>query len=77
MRLDAAFTALPTAAEAIKNGYPLKIVSGALFMEPLSVAIDKGDAELAAKMSAIVEAMHEDGTLSALSEKFYGADLTQ
>ncbi|MFQ5623253.1 MAG: transporter substrate-binding domain-containing protein [Paracoccaceae bacterium] len=77
VRLDAVITALPTAAEAIKAGYPLKIVGEPLFMEPLSVAIDKGDPELGAKIAEIVQAMHEDGTLSALSDKFYGVDLTK
>lgn len=76
-RLDAVITALPTINGAIKKGYPIKIVGKPLFMEPLSVAIDKGDAELGAKIAGIVKAMHADGTLSKLSEKWYGADLTQ
>jgi polar amino acid transport system substrate-binding protein len=77
VRLDAAVTALPTAMDAIRQGYPLKVVGEPLFLEPLSVAIDKGDPEFAAKLAEIVEAMHEDGTLSELSTKWYGADLTQ
>ena len=77
LRLDAAVTALPTAMDAINKGYPLKIVGDPLFLEPLSVAIDKGDPEFAAKLAEIVQAMHEDGTLSELSMKWYGADLTQ
>jgi polar amino acid transport system substrate-binding protein len=77
VRLDAAVTALPTAMDAINQGYPLKIVGDPLFLEPLSVAIDKGDPEFAAKLAEIVGAMHEDGTLSELSMKWYGADLTE
>jgi polar amino acid transport system substrate-binding protein len=77
VRLDAAVTALPTIMDAIKQGYPLKVVGEPLFLEPLSVAIDKGDPEFAAKLAEIVESMHEDGTLSELSMKWYGADLTQ
>lgn len=77
VRLDAAVTALPTAMDAINQGYPLKIVGDPLFLEPLSVAIDKGDPEFAAKLAEVVEAMHEDGTLSELSMKWYGADLTE
>ena len=77
VRLDAAVTALPTVMDAIRQGYPLKVVGDPLFLEPLSVAIDKGDPEFAAKLAEIVEAMHEDGTLSELSTKWYGADLTQ
>jgi polar amino acid transport system substrate-binding protein len=77
VRLDAAVTALPTAMDAINQGYPLKIVGDPLFLEPLAVAIDKGDPEFAAKLAEIVEAMHQDGTLAELSTKWYGADLTE
>ncbi len=77
VRLDAVFTALPTVLEAQKNNYPVRAVGEPLFMEPLAVATDKGDAEFDAKLAEIVSAMHADGTLSKLSEKWYGADLTQ
>jgi polar amino acid transport system substrate-binding protein len=77
MRLDAAVTALPTATGAIDQGYPLKIVGDPLFLEPLAVAIDKGDPEFSAKIAEIVEAMRQDDTLSELSLKWYGADLTE
>ncbi|WP_340117072.1 transporter substrate-binding domain-containing protein [Pelagibius sp. 7325] len=75
-RLDAAFSALPTIQEAIKNGYPLKVVGKPAFYEPLSVATDKGDPEFDAKIAEIVAAMKADGTLKQLSEKWYGVDLT-
>lgn len=76
VRIDAVFSALPTIQEAIKNGYPLKVVGEPAFYEPLSVATDKGDDEFDAKIAEIVGEMHEDGTLKALSEKWYGVDLT-
>ena len=63
--------------DAINQGYPLRIVGDPLFLEPLSVAIDKGDPQFAAKLAEIVEAMHDDGTLSELSMQWYGADLTE
>ncbi len=75
-RLDAVVTALPTVAEAQKKGYPIKVVGEPVFREPLSVAIDKGDAEFGAKIKEIVDAMRADGTLKKLSEKHYGVDLT-
>jgi len=75
-RLDAAFSALPTIQEAIKNGYPLKIIGKPAFYEPLSVATDKGDPEFDAKITETVAAMRADGTLKKLSEKWYGVDLT-
>lgn len=75
-RLDAAFTALPTILDAIKQGYALKVVGEPLFKEPLAVAIDKGDPDFAERLRAIVAEMHADGTLKRLSAKWYGADLT-
>jgi polar amino acid transport system substrate-binding protein len=76
VRLDAALTALPTITAAIAKGYPIKVVGDPLFLEPLSVAIDKGDPEFGARIAEIVSAMRDDGTLSELSMKWYGADLT-
>ena len=76
VRLDAVITALPTVAGAIDQGFPLKIVGDPLFLEPLGVAIDKGDPEWGARLAEIVEEMHADGTLAELSQKWYGADLT-
>lgn len=76
-RLDAAMTALPTIQGAIKSGYPIKVVGEPLYYEPLAVAIEKGDPELDAKIAEIVKAMQDDGTLTKLSLKWYGADLTK
>ena len=76
-RLDAVMSALPTLSDAIKNGYALRVVGEPLFYEPLAVATDKGDPEFDAKIKEIVQAMHDDGTLTKLSEKWYGTDLTR
>jgi polar amino acid transport system substrate-binding protein len=76
VRIDAVFSALPTIQEAINNGYPLRIVGEPAFYEPLSVATDKGDEEFNARIAEIVAELHEDGTLTELSEKWYGVDLT-
>jgi polar amino acid transport system substrate-binding protein len=75
-RLDAVLSALPTIEEAIKGDYAMKVVGEPVFYEPLSVAVDKGDAEFAAKVGEIVKAMHADGTLSKLSQTWYGTDLS-
>lgn len=75
-RLDAVLSALPTIAEAIKNGYPMKVVGDPVYYEPLAVATDKGDGEFNALIEGIVGAMHKDGTLTKLSMKWYGVDLT-
>src|SRR3712207_2813312 len=81
VRLDAAMSSLYTLKEAQKSSTPIKVVGDPLFYEPLAAAIDKeapSDPEpLVEEMSAIVEEMHEDGTLTELSEKWYGIDLTK
>lgn len=77
VRLDAVITALPTILEAAKKGYPIRVVGEPVFLEPLSAAIDKGDPEFYDKIAEIIKGMHADGTLSKLSTKWYGADLTQ
>ena len=75
-RLDGMVGSLPALLNGIENNYPIKIVGDPVFYEPLAIAIDKGDAELSAKMAAIVAEMRADGTLSKLSEKWYGIDYT-
>lgn len=80
VRLDAMISALPTLEAAIDKGRPIKIVGDPVFYEPLAVAFDKGapldNASLVAEVSRIVEEMHQDGTLTSLSMKWYGEDLT-
>ncbi|MEJ8574837.1 transporter substrate-binding domain-containing protein [Microbaculum marinum] len=75
-RLDAVLSAEPTIREAIKNGYPMKIIGEPVFYEPLAVAVDKGDPEFSAKIAEVIKEMKDDGTLSSLSEKWYGTDYT-
>ena len=79
-RLDAVISALPTLEAAIKAGISIKVVGDPLYYEPLAVAIDKGSeldpTSLVERISEIVEEMHDDGTLSELSQKWYGSDLT-
>ncbi|WP_431037926.1 transporter substrate-binding domain-containing protein [Pseudomonas yamanorum] len=78
VRLDATLSALPTIVAAIKNGYPVVKVEGKpAYYEPLAIAVDKGDEAFNSALSKIVTDMKADGTLKQLSEKWYGADLTQ
>ena len=76
-RLDAVMSALPTISEAAKSGYPIRVLGEPAFYEPLAVATDKGDPEFDAKIAEAVKAMHDDGTLTKLSQKWYGVDLTR
>ncbi len=76
-RLDAALSTLPTILESIRTGLPARVVGDPVFYEPLAVAVDKGDPEFNRKVGEIVQAMHADGTLSRLSQKWFGEDLTK
>lgn len=72
-------TAKPTVEEAIKQKQPVEMVGDPVYAEPLAVAVDKSgpnDSDFMAKLDDIVKAMHADGTLTQLSMKWYGTDLT-
>lgn len=80
VRLDAVLTAQPTGQGAIKDGLPLKQLGDPVYFEYLAGAIDKAHSvdplPLAKKISEVIQQMHADGTLLALSQKWYGLDLT-
>jgi polar amino acid transport system substrate-binding protein len=80
VRCDAAMSAQPTIQAYIDDGGPIKLVGDPLYYEPLSIAFDKNDpvdnTSLVDAVSKIVEDMHADGTLTDLSMKWYGSDLT-
>ncbi|MGO4438962.1 transporter substrate-binding domain-containing protein [Rhizobium sp. RAF56] len=75
VRLDAVVAPEQTAKNAIKNGYPLRVIEGEYaFREPLVVIAEKGDAEWTAKVGELIKEMKADGTLGTLTKKWYGAD---
>jgi polar amino acid transport system substrate-binding protein len=80
-RVDAVMSATSTLEEAIKKGRPIKLVGGPVFPEPCSVAVDKSSSlpvdSLVAELNNIISEMHADGSLSALSMKWYGVDITK
>ena len=59
---------------------PIRLVGDPVFYEPLAVAFDKeveDNDSLVEAVDAIVGEMHEDGTLSGLSDEWYeGIDYT-
>jgi polar amino acid transport system substrate-binding protein len=80
-RLDAVITSSTTAKGYADEGNPVKIVGDPVFYEPLSAATDKSakldSTSLAEAADKIVGDMHQDGTLTELSKKWYdGLDLT-
>jgi polar amino acid transport system substrate-binding protein len=75
VRLDAVIAPEQTAMNAIKNGYPVKVLEGEYaFREPLVIIAEKVDPEWTAKVSGLIEALKKDGTLTALTTKWYGKD---
>ena len=81
VRCDAAISAQQTIQAYIDDGGKVKLVGDPLYYEPLSVAFDKNDPSDAQSLSEavgnIIDDMHADGTLSALSKKWYnGVDWT-
>ena len=80
-RLDAVITSVTTAQGYIDAGNPVKIVGEPVFNEPLAVGFDRSadpsSESLFEAVDGIVAEMHEDGTLSALAEEWYGLDTTK
>ena len=59
---------------------PMVKVGDPVYAEPLAVAVDKGGpdpTDFVAAVTAIVQEMHADGTLTGLSTKWFGLDLTK
>ncbi|TEX49035.1 MAG: hypothetical protein B7C55_13340 [Actinomycetales bacterium mxb001] len=80
-RVDAMVSAVPLLEEAIKKGKEIRLVGDPVFLEPLAVAADNSSPlpvdSLVAELNRIIQEMHADGTLSELSMKWYGVDITK
>ncbi|ACP23643.1 probable amino acid ABC transporter, substrate-binding protein (plasmid) [Sinorhizobium fredii NGR234] len=75
VRLDAVIAPEQTAMNAIKNGYPLRVLDGEYaFREPLVVIAEKVDPDWTTKIGEILAEMKRDGTLATLTTKWYGKD---
>ncbi len=72
-------TSSTTVDAAIANKTPVVKVGAPVYIEQLAVAVDKGGpntTDFMAALDKIVKDMHSDGTLTALSQKWFKADLT-
>ena len=75
--LDFVMTAGPTGQQAISQGQPFEFSGQPLYYEDLSMAVKKGETDWLALLNNAVKTMHDDGSLTAMSEKWYnGLDLT-
>ena len=77
VRLDAMVTNLITARERIAQDPRFKIAGPALYAEPNVVAIEKGDPQWSAKVTEAIAGLKADGTLSKISQKWIGSDISQ
>ena len=77
---DGWLTSSSTTAGALADDLPLVPVGDPVFYEPLAAAFDKtveDNDSLVAEVDRIIGEMHADGTLTELSMKWFGEDLTK
>jgi len=77
---QAVLTAQPTIEDAVKSGVQLKKIGTPVYYEDLAAAMDQkvpNSDSFVQAVSKAIEDMHKDGTLTNLSMKWYGVDLTK
>ncbi len=75
--LDFVMTAGPTGQQAILQGQPFEFSGTPLYYEDLAFAVAEGETDWRDLLDYAVKTMHEDGSLSEMSKKWYnGLDLT-
>jgi len=75
--LDFVMTAGPTGQQAILAGQPFAFSGKPLYFEDLAFAVRKGEADWLALLNYSLKQMHKDGSLVAMSKKwYYGLNLT-
>lgn len=76
--IDAFLAAAPVGRQAIDAGAPLRAIEPAAFVYYPSGFVDKGSGletgPFIARVSEIVQGLHADGSLAALSERTFGED---
>ncbi len=77
VELDAVVMSFAAAREAVAERLPVRVIPGFLYSEPVAVATDKGDRRFARAIEQAVLKMSGDGSLSALSKKWFGTDMSQ
>jgi polar amino acid transport system substrate-binding protein len=76
VEVDATINALVTLMDEVQKGKPFRILGQPIFYTPGAIAVENGDPELAEGLAAIVDDMRADGTLSQISMKWFGLDLS-
>ena len=75
--IDAVIAAEPTLAAMLKDDYPIRLLEGRVFNEPLAIAAEKGEFAMVARLKEILREMRGDGTLKRLSMEWFGSDYSQ
>lgn len=76
-RLDAVLSSGLAEQEVIAKGEPFELTGKPLYYEGLTFAVRKGELDLLTILNHAIEQMHKDGSLSAMSKRWYqGLDLT-
>lgn len=80
-RVDGVITDKVVALESLRNiegGDQLTLAGDIIRLEEMGIAINKEDTTLKEKINEILEELHQDGTLSQISQKWQdGVDLTE
>jgi polar amino acid transport system substrate-binding protein len=76
VRLDAVISDLATARASIESTRAVRIVGPPLYSEPNVVATERGDADWDRTVARIFAQLRADGTLSRISKKWLGEDIT-
>lgn len=77
-KLDAVLTQRLVGETAIRSGMPLKVLGEPVYFAYAAAAMDKKSGQdptsFVQEVTRLLQAMHSDGTLSALSQKYHGQD---
>jgi polar amino acid transport system substrate-binding protein len=76
VRLDAIVSDRATAQASVDATHALKIIGPVLYAEPNVVVTEKGDAAWDETVRRTFAQLKADGTLAALSKKWFGQDIT-
>jgi len=75
--LDFWMTAGPTGQQAILQGKDIEFSGKPVYYEDLAFAIKKGEPDFTALLNYVIQTMHKNGDLTAMSKQWYnGIDLT-
>ena len=54
-----------------------EVVGDSFQVQPMGIAVRKGDTELREALEKAVRTLEDNGTLGKISEKWFGADITK